>query len=84
MMIMMMELVCGCTQVVCSNLRMRSAFSQWLSLVTLAIVYNLIFVIGRSVFWEINNKVPVVWFTLDYLCDLVYVIDTLVHAHEGE
>lgn len=58
--------------------------SQWLSLVTLAVVYNLIFVIGRAVFWEINNKVPALWFTLDYVCDLVYVIDTLVHAHEGE
>lgn len=59
-------------------------FPQWLSLVTLAVVYNLIFVIGRAVFWEINNKVPALWFTLDYVCDLVYVIDTLVHAHEGK
>ncbi|XP_039287532.1 cyclic nucleotide-gated cation channel subunit A-like [Nilaparvata lugens] len=58
-------------------------YYKWLAVVTCAIIYNLIFVIGRSVFWELNNAVPVIWFIFDYSCDTIYVIDTLIHAHEG-
>lgn len=52
-------------------------------LVSLAVLYNLVFVIGRSVFWELNNAVPALWWTLDYTCDAIYLIDTFIHAHEG-
>lgn len=50
---------------------------------SLAVLYNVIFVVGRAVFWEINNNVPPLWWTLDYLCDFIYLIDALVHCHEG-
>lgn len=58
--------------------------SQWLALVSLAVLYNIIFVVGRAVFWEINRNVPALWWTLDYLCDAIYIIDILVHCHEGK
>lgn len=57
---------------------------QWLALVSLAVLYNIIFVVGRAVFWEINRNVPALWWTLDYLCDAIYIIDILVHCHEGK
>jgi len=57
---------------------------QWLAIVSLAVLYNIIFVVGRAVFWEINKSAPAVWYTLDYLCDFIYLLDTLVHMHEGE
>ncbi|CAH0545860.1 unnamed protein product [Brassicogethes aeneus] len=56
---------------------------KWLMVVSLAVLYNVIFVLGRAVFWELNNAVPALWWTLDYSCDVIYIIDTLVHAHEG-
>ncbi|XP_058818598.1 cyclic nucleotide-gated cation channel subunit A isoform X1 [Topomyia yanbarensis] len=56
---------------------------RWLSLVSLAVLYNIVFVIGRAVFWEINRQAPALWWTLDYLCDFIYLADTLVHCHEG-
>nr|XP_018896311.1 PREDICTED: cyclic nucleotide-gated cation channel subunit A-like [Bemisia tabaci] len=56
---------------------------KWLGVVTCAILYNLVFVIGRGVFWELNNAMPFLWWILDYSCDLIYVLDTVVHAHEG-
>lgn len=56
---------------------------QWLAVVSLAVLYNIIFVMGRSVFWEINKSAPAFWYTLDYLCDFIYLLDTLVHMHEG-
>ncbi|CAH0703341.1 unnamed protein product [Spodoptera exigua] len=55
---------------------------HWLAVVSLAILYNMVFVIGRAVFWELD-KLTVVWFVLDYLCDAIYVFDTIVHIHEG-
>lgn len=51
--------------------------------VSLAVLYNVIFVLGRAVFWELNNATPPLWWTLDYICDVIYILDTLVHAHEG-
>ncbi|XP_073976004.1 cyclic nucleotide-gated cation channel subunit A-like [Rhodnius prolixus] len=56
---------------------------RWLVLVTVAILYNLVFMIGRAVFWELNNLNPVLWYSLDYSCDLIYLLDTVIHAHEG-
>lgn len=53
-------------------------------MVSLAVLYNIVFVIGRAVFWEINRQAPALWWTLDYLCDFIYLADTLVHCHEGK
>lgn len=52
--------------------------------VSLAVLYNVIFVLGRAVFWELNNVAPTLWWTLDYTCDVIYVLDTLIRAHEGK
>jgi cyclic nucleotide gated channel len=52
--------------------------------VSAAVLYNFLFVIGRAVFWELNNDAPALWWTLDYTCDIIYLLDTLIHAHEGE
>jgi cyclic nucleotide gated channel alpha 3 len=49
----------------------------------MAVIYNLIFVIGRSVFWELENSFYSGWLVLDYLCDLLYIIDMIVRMHEG-
>ncbi|CAH1099935.1 unnamed protein product [Psylliodes chrysocephalus] len=61
----------------------RLSHYVWLMVVSLAVLHNTIFVLGRAVFWELNNKYPPLWWTLDYLCDAIYIIDALVHAHEG-
>ncbi|CAD0194044.1 unnamed protein product [Chrysodeixis includens] len=58
------------------------AHYHWLAVVSLAILYNVVFVIGRAVFWKLDNLTPL-WFVLDYLCDAIYLIDTVVHVHEG-
>ncbi|XP_049886204.1 cyclic nucleotide-gated cation channel subunit A-like isoform X2 [Pectinophora gossypiella] len=58
------------------------AHYHWLAVVSLAILYNVVFVIGRAVFWELDN-LTIIWFILDYLCDAIYLIDTVIHVHEG-
>ena len=36
-------------------------FYWWLMIVNFAVLYNLIFVIGRSCFWNMENLMPVGW-----------------------
>ncbi|KAK9500439.1 hypothetical protein O3M35_001704 [Rhynocoris fuscipes] len=55
---------------------------RWLVLVTIAILYNLVFMVGRAVFWELNNLNPLLWYSLDYSCDFIYLLDIVIHAHE--
>ena len=52
-------------------------------IINLAVLYNLILVVGRAVFWELDNLLPVTWMVLDYFCDFLYILDTLVRMHEG-
>lgn len=56
---------------------------KWLIVVSLAVLYNVIFVLGRAVFWELNNSIPALWWSMDYLCDSIYITDILVRLHEG-
>ena len=56
---------------------------QWLCVINCAVIYNLIFVIGRSVFWELENLFPVGWHVIDYFFDFIYVMDMLIRMHEG-
>ena len=49
-----------------------------LFVINCAVLYNLIFVIGRSVFWQLQNLLPIGWFILDYFSDLIYVLDIFV------
>ncbi|ODN03246.1 Cyclic nucleotide-gated cation channel subunit A [Orchesella cincta] len=57
---------------------------RWLGVVSIAVLYNLIFIIGRSTFWELQNYMPYTWYLLDYGADAIYVMDSIVHAHEGK
>jgi len=57
---------------------------QWLMLVSVAVLYHFLFVIGRTVFCELNNAVPALWWTLDYTCDIICLLDIITHAHEGK
>ena len=58
-------------------------FIQWLGIVSAAVIYNYIFIIGRAVFWDMQNLTPITWLVLDYVCDFIYLLDAVVHAHEG-
>ncbi|XP_066984411.1 cyclic nucleotide-gated cation channel subunit A [Macrobrachium rosenbergii] len=56
---------------------------KWLLVMTIALLYNWIMIIGRAVFWELHNLCPLLWLSLDYICDGIYVIDMVIRAHEG-
>ncbi|CAI6363968.1 unnamed protein product [Macrosiphum euphorbiae] len=55
----------------------------WNMVVSMAFLYNFWVIIYRFAFSEINRNTIVVWFCLDYICDLLYVIDILFHFRTG-
>jgi len=55
-------------------------FNYWLIIFTICYIYNLIFLVARSVFWELQEIDPkYIWFIFDYgISDLVYLADILI------
>jgi len=53
-------------------------YYRWLAVITLAVVYNLTIIVARTVLPDLQDAYRAVWITLDYVCDLAYVVDTLV------
>jgi len=56
---------------------------RWLMVISLAVCYNIIFIIGRGTFWELHNMYPRTWYLFDYLCDIIYLVDMLANARTG-
>ncbi|CAL1261578.1 unnamed protein product [Larinioides sclopetarius] len=56
---------------------------RWLSVISMALVYNVVMIVGRSVFWELQKLSPTTWYCLDYLCDGIYLFDMVIHARTG-
>ena len=55
----------------------------WSFVVSLAFLYNFWVMIYRFAFEEINHNNIAVWFTLDYISDLLYVLDIAFHFRTG-
>ena len=56
----------------------KSYYYKWLIVINFAVMYNLIFIIGRACFWELDNLFPLGWIVLDYSSDIIYIIDMFV------
>jgi hypothetical protein len=59
-------------------------FAYWWSfVVSIAFLYNFWVLIYRFAFEEINETNMAYWFTLDYIADLIYVLDIAFHFRTG-
>lgn len=56
---------------------------KWLLIISVAVCYNTIFIVGRGTFWHMHNICPKVWFMLDCLADLIYLIDMFINSRTG-
>jgi len=61
----------------------QSSHYRWLCVISCAVLYNLIFVIGRTVFWELENMFPIGWYVMDYSSDVIYLLYMFIRMHEG-
>lgn len=55
----------------------------WLCVMLVAVLYNLWFLIAREAWSEIQQSLPELWFSLDYFCDFLFVLDILVQLRTG-
>ena len=44
-------------------------------MITIAVLYNVFFVIARSVFWDMTHNL---WMIFDYTADVIYLMDLFV------
>ena len=51
---------------------------RWLAVVSMAVVFNTYVIILRTTFTEINESVLGLWMTLDYIADIIYLIDIFI------
>ncbi|XP_015672778.1 cyclic nucleotide-gated cation channel alpha-4 [Protobothrops mucrosquamatus] len=58
-------------------------YYYWLILMVPPILYNWVILICRSCFPELQQRYLLLWLALDYLCDLLYLMDIAVHFHTG-
>lgn len=56
----------------------------WLIVVTACVLYNWIFIIARTAFADLHSRALSLWLVLDYVSDLIYILDMVVQFKTGE
>ena len=51
---------------------------RWMGVVTLTVLYNAFLIIVRETFDKLQNSYLPLWLTLDYIADIVYILDMVV------
>jgi len=59
-------------------------YYRWLAVITLAAMYNLTIIVGRTVLPDLQDSYRAVWISLDYVSDLVYIFDIVVRFRTSE
>ena len=59
-------------------------YYRWLAVITLAAMYNLTIIVGRTVLPDLQDSYRAVWISLDYVCDLIYIFDIVVRFRTSE
>ncbi|KAM4620317.1 cyclic nucleotide gated channel subunit alpha 2b [Polymixia lowei] len=58
-------------------------YYRWLFVIAIAVLYNWILVVARACFDKLQVGNYICWLVLDYLSDLVYIMDTCVRLRTG-
>ncbi|XP_062571685.1 cyclic nucleotide-gated cation channel alpha-3-like [Saccostrea cucullata] len=61
----------------------QSYYYRWLFVISLAVMYNIVIVIARSVFAELQTEYLALWMVLDYLSDFLYIMDMIISMRTG-
>ena len=56
----------------------------WLIIVTISVLYNWIFIIARTAFLDLQINTLSLWLTLDYLSDIIYIVDMVIQFKTGK
>ncbi|KAL4659672.1 cyclic nucleotide-gated olfactory channel-like [Arapaima gigas] len=58
-------------------------YYRWLFVIASAALYNWALVVARACFDQLQTECYVLWLVLDYLSDVVYILDTFVRLRTG-
>ncbi|XP_031158265.1 cyclic nucleotide-gated channel cone photoreceptor subunit alpha-like [Sander lucioperca] len=58
-------------------------YYYWLAIISIPVFYNLMFLVARSCFNDLQHTDIMMWMVLDYTSDVLYYIDTFVRARTG-
>jgi len=59
-------------------------YYRWLMVISIAVVYNLIVIIARSIFWKLHDNYMYYWLVTDYIADVIYLTDIVVNLRTGD
>lgn len=62
----------------------QSFHFYWLLVVTICVLYNWIFIIARAAFADLQSRSLSLWLVLDYVSDLIYVVDMVIQFKTGK
>ncbi|XP_051915177.1 cyclic nucleotide-gated channel cone photoreceptor subunit alpha-like [Hippocampus zosterae] len=58
-------------------------YYYWLCTISIPVFYNLILLVARACFNELQNNNTILWIVLDYTSDVLYLADSFVRARTG-
>uniref|UniRef100_A0A3Q2D9M9 Cyclic nucleotide gated channel subunit alpha 1b n=1 Tax=Cyprinodon variegatus TaxID=28743 RepID=A0A3Q2D9M9_CYPVA len=60
-----------------------NTYYYWLFIVTIPVMYNWTLIIARACFEELQSDYLIMWFIVDFICDVVYVLDMVFRTRTG-
>ncbi|XP_043560209.1 cyclic nucleotide-gated olfactory channel-like [Chiloscyllium plagiosum] len=61
----------------------NSVYYLWLTVITLPVIYNWCFLVCRACFDSLQMQHLTIWLTIDYISDVIYIIDVFVRLRTG-
>jgi hypothetical protein len=55
----------------------------WLGIISLAVAYNFLLIPVRYSFDELDKNLRIIWISLDYTFDFIYLIDIFLQSRKG-
>ncbi|XP_056396101.1 cyclic nucleotide-gated olfactory channel-like [Hyla sarda] len=58
-------------------------YYRWLLVISLPVLYNWFLLVVRACFIDLQTSYIIVWLTLDYVSDIIYIIDIIIRFRTG-
>ncbi|UJR24964.1 hypothetical protein I4U23_006328 [Adineta vaga] len=58
-------------------------YHYWLGIISFAVTYNLLLIPARYAFHDLDRKLKILWISLDYIFDSIYLIDIFIQSRTG-
>ena len=58
-------------------------YYRWLGVISAAVLYNVVMIVARAVFWKLQDDYLRLWLVLDYISDFIYILDIFVQFRTG-